>query len=126
MVIKCKDCGFDVDSNLNTCPHCGSLLKEYRETPVKNNYIEYNSVKGSNLPLAIISLVMTFIFPLFGFIFGIITMRSEKSIYLNIKTQAYSVAKVAVIISTIFLLISLFIMIILFGGFGIIDTLVTN
>lgn len=90
--MKCKDCGMDITINDVTCPHCGCLQKT-------TGYINYDSATGNNMPLAIISLVLAFFFPIMGLILSIVTMYLERRIYTDIKTKAYKTARLGLIIS---------------------------
>ncbi len=108
-LIKCKQCQKEINSNVKFCPNCGTSNIEQVYTP------QNQSSKGEKYDIALVALICSFVVPLAGLVLGIIGMNYNK----GLKNDARTFSMIAVIVSSIEILITILILILYFFLFFI-------
>lgn len=113
-LIKCSECGNEISDKAERCIHCGCpivrenvVLEKKEPETIPNND---GTPNNENLAMAIVALVLSFLGPLAlgGLILGIMTIKNNK----NRMNASKILGIVAVSISGIVLLISIYLIII--------------
>lgn len=109
----CQHCGSQLDDNSSFCSNCGAKIETFvNPQQYQNQNVDYNQNSNSELP--IIALVLAFFFPFIGLIIGIYANNKAK----EATGQSNPIARAAIIVSAVILILSFFTVILYFAVFA--------
>ncbi len=103
----CRECGQSMPANGISCQNCGYTEKK-NYYPNQTQYQETS--KGEQYDLSIVALITSFIAPIVGLILGIIVTKANK----GVKNSANTMGTIAILVSGIYLALSLVLVVIYF------------